>query len=292
MGRPAEGIALGVWVPGLPEASVLDRYTELTGHLPAIVHWWSNWQRSSRNFDTVAAEAIRRRGAIPMISWEPWHGLAAINRGELDGYARDFARSIVAYGGPLLLRFGHEMNGRWITWGDDAAAYRSAWRRLRRILADEGARQAAWVWSPHVVDRNAGRFESYYPGDDEVDWLALDGYNWGRTGRGRRWQTFDQIFASGYEAIIALSPSKPLMLAEIGCAEEGGDKAAWIRDAFLEAIPDRYPAVRAVVWFNEDKQGHADWRVESSSASLAAWRDVVADPRYAPTGERLPQGTT
>jgi hypothetical protein len=113
-----------------------------------------------------------------------------------------------------------------------------------------------------------------------VEWLALDGYNWGRSQRLSRWRSFDAIFAESYARITALAPGAPLMLAEVGCAERGGDKAAWIRGAFESAIPQRYPALGAVVWFNANPRGHADWRVESSPRSLEAWREVVRSERY------------
>jgi hypothetical protein len=277
----ATGCALGAYIPGTSDAGSLDRYAELVGGMPAVVHTFQHWERSTRMFDAAAAEAIARRGAVPMISWEPWAGLRPINRGEYDDYARTYAQSVASYRGLILLRFAHEMNGRWIKWGDDAEAYRSAWMRLRRIFRLERADAVRWVWSPHVVDRNARAFDAYYPGHDQVDWVALDGYNWGRSGRRTRWQTFDQVFSDSYQRLTALAPDKPLMLAEVGCAEEGGDKAAWIRRTFLDVIPARYPAIRSVVWFNEDKRGHADWRVESSATSLAAWREVTADPYYA-----------
>ena len=124
-------------------------------------------------------------------------------------------------------------------------------------------------------------FEPYYPGDDQVEWLALDGYNWGRR---RRWRALAQIRRDLLRAASrrwhSSAPDKPMMLAEIGCTERGGDKAAWMREALLDAIPDRYPAVQAVVWFNQHRRDHADWRVDSSSTALDAWRQAAADPRY------------
>ncbi len=184
----------------------------------------------------------------------------------------------------MFVRFAHEMNGSWIPWRSPPGAFRDAWRRLRDIFAAAGADSVEWVWSPHVRGLRASRFEPFFPGHDAVDWVALDGYNWGRSQRLSRWRSFDAIFAESYARITTLASGTPLMLAEIGCAEEGGDKAAWIRDAFGSAIPERYPAVRAVIWFNANPPGHADWRVESSPASLEAWRHIVRLPRYGGAG--------
>jgi len=68
------------------------------------------------------------------------------------------------------------------------------------------------------------------------------------------------------------------MIAEVASTESGGDKAAWIRKAFFEQIPNRFPRIRAVVWFHADKEN--DWRVNSSDSSLRAYREVVASVRY------------
>jgi len=278
-----EGIALGVWVRGFPNGpDAMDRYRRLTGHAPAIVHLFRNWTDATGTFDPALADAITSQGATPMISWQPpARDLGAVARGEHDDYVHAYAEAVAEWGGRLLLRPAHEMNGEWIPWRSDPGAFRDAWHRLRATFANAGAANTEWVWSPHVVDRRAADFAPYFPGADAVEWLALDGYNWGRSHRSTRWQSFDEIFADSYRRVTALAPDRPVMLAEIGCAEEGGDKAAWIRDALLDAVPDRYPAIRSVVWFHDAPAGHADWRVDSSPEALAAWREVVASPDYA-----------
>lgn len=276
-----ELIALGVWVRGYPvDPDAMDRYRRATDHQPAVVHLFRNWTDATGTFDPALADAITATGAVPMLSWQPPAGdLAAVARGERDAYVRAYAAAIAQWGGRLLLRPAHEMNGEWIPWRSSPAAFTDAWNRLRGIFAAEGATNVDWVWSPHVIDRRAADFVPYFPGDDAVEWLALDGYNWGRSHRSTRWQSFDAIFGDSYRRITALAPDRPVMLAEIGCAEAGGDKAAWIRDALLDAVPNQYPAVRSVVWFHDAPPGHADWRVDSSPQALAAWREVVRDPR-------------
>lgn len=278
---PPDPIVLGAYVRGYPtERSVLDRYAQLVGHWPALVHVFRNWTDVTRDFDPALADEVALAGSALMITWQPPRGsLAAIAAGDHDAYVRRYAGAIAAWGGRLLLRFAHEMNGEWIPWRSEPRTSRAAWRRVHAIFTEESA-GVAWVWSPHVRDQRAADFAPYFPGAGVVDWLALDGYNWGRSQPASRWRTIDEIFAESYREILALAADKPVMLAEIGCAEDGGDKAAWIRDAFLNAIPARYPAVRAVAWFHDRPRGHADWRVDSSSSALEAWREVTADPRY------------
>ena len=178
------------------------------------------------------------------------------------------------------------MNGDWLPWsgaanGRDPAEYVLAWRRVHSIFREEGASNAIWIWSPNSVDapREAWNgFTRYYPGDAYVDWVGVDGYNWGTTREWSSWQSFGSIFDPVYRAFAR---RKPIMISEVSSAEAGGSKAAWIASA-ARTLKMRFPAVRAVVWFNIDKE--ADWRVDSSASALHAFRALAADPYF---GARL-----
>ncbi len=287
---PPDRIALGAYVRGYPtDRQAMDRYAELVGRWPAIVHIFRNWTDATRDFDPELAATVTARDSRLMISWQPPPGdLRPIAEGAWDEYVIAYARAIAAASAPTLLRFAHEMNGEWIPWRSSPESFRAAWRHVHAIFAAESADTVRWVWSPHVPDPRAERFEPYYPSHDLVDWVALDGYNWGRSQPHTRWRDFDQVFASAYGDLVEMAPGKPVMLAEIGSAEEGGDKAAWIREAFGSALPARYPKVAAVAWFHAFPRGHADWRVDSSPSALAAWRGVVADPLMGLTGSGIP----
>jgi len=227
-----------------------------------------------------ALAPARAIGALPMLTWVPRDGLGPINLGQHDTDIHRYALALRAVGYPVLLRFGQEMNLPGTGWFAAPQAYIAAWRRIRGTFEEVGAGNVSFVWCPYVHDRGMRRFEPYYPGDDVVDVVGLDGYNWGRRRWWRRYRSFDAIFGASYRDLRRLAPDKPIILAELGCAETGGDKAAWMRDALLSAIPERYPAVEAVVWFDHHRPDHTDWRVDSSPEALGAWRDIVADPRY------------
>jgi hypothetical protein len=59
------------------------------------------------------------------------------------------------------------------------------------------------------------------------------------------------------------------MIAETGCAEEGGSKGAWI-DETSRSLKKMFPDVKALVWFDTDKE--CDWRIASSRESLNAFK--------------------
>ncbi|MGE5407107.1 MAG: hypothetical protein ACM3NV_00690, partial [Syntrophothermus sp.] len=113
-----------------------------------------------------------------------------------------------------------------------------------------------------------------------VDFVGLDGYNWG-TESGNVWQSAESVFAESYALLTTLT-SKPVIITETASGEAGGDKAAWIKNTFMSTIPRQFPRVSAVIWFNKVQE--EDWRVNSSEASLAAYRAVVNCSLYGGSG--------
>jgi mannan endo-1,4-beta-mannosidase len=150
------------------------------------------------------------------------------------------------------------------------------------IFRQRGVNNVEWVWSPNADCAGKCPFSGYFPGNSWVDWVALDGYNYGSVDHAP-WYSFNQVFKSSYAKLAALS-SKPVMIAETASTGTGGNKAQWIKQAFT-TLPRRYPRIRAVVWFDRDQE--TDWRVNSSPASLAAWKAVVASPLYAGSAATL-----
>lgn len=283
--RAAE-LALGVNPPGHRAlAKELDQFRALTGRRPAIAMWFQSW--SEPLFYRGNIKAADSRKATPMITWEPLKrnvriNLRAITKGNHDRYLRRSARSARRWGRPFYVRFAHEMNGDWYPWGlgvggNTGRDYRAAWRHVVRVFRREKATNVRWVWAPNVTGGNGvPRFEAQYPGDKFVDWVGLDGYNWG-TRRASGWRSLRAIFAPSYAAMKRLT-SKPLMISETASADEGGDKAAWIDAALSRDLPALMPDVRAVVWFQREKE--ADWRVDSTPESLASFRAAVTAPLF------------
>jgi hypothetical protein len=226
---------------------------------------------AARNIQTIVTQELSVYG-------EGWNEkiLRDIAKGKWDGYFRRFARSAKAYRGVVYYRFGYEMNGDWVAWGENPRQFKAAWRRAWEIFRQENARNVRWVWSPNVLW--GGRvFERdilpYYPGHKYVDVVGLDGYNFGeRHSRHHAWLGFDEVFGASIEGMKRHFPRKPLWITEVGCAD-GERKAAWIQD-FLRAF-NADPALRMFVWFNEDKQyaGEPNWRLDSDMDSMHRFRD-------------------
>jgi hypothetical protein len=287
-------IQLGAYVRDAPgSGQVLDDYANLVGQKPAIVMWYRGLDQPLMYSSEIANLAAREQ--TPMVSLEPVDAsgadipLARIAAGEYDSYLHEAAIVAKQWNQRLLVRFAYEMNlspaagipwggGQGAVAGNTAADYVAAWRHVVGIFRADGATNAEWIWAPNIDDGGIP-FSQYFPGDAWVDAVGLDGYNWGSAfaSSGHNWLSTADTFASSYATLTQLS-SKPVMITEVASAEVGGDKAAWILRGFLNEIPRLFPRVSAVVWF--DVQKEADWRVDSSPASLAAFRTVAASSLY------------
>jgi len=288
----ANTIALGAYVESAPEYDTLPEYISTVGTAPKVLMWYRNWANGPNPaFTPSDLDVAYNHGAMPLISWQPLDGEASdsqpayscvnIVAGRYDDFITTWARAAAAYHKPFYLRFAHEMNGDWYPWGtapsnpngNTPVQYVSMWRHVVTIFRQQGATNVRWVWSPNAISEYStfSSFDQNYPGDEYVDWVGIDGYNFGTT-YGSGWRTITEIFGTSYDVLTALT-AKPIMIAEIGASEQGGDKAAWIRQGLLTEVPRRLPRVRALIWF--DVKRDIDYRVDSSSAALAAFYAVT-----------------
>jgi Glycosyl hydrolase family 26 len=283
----AAPMQLGVYLPGGGgSASTLDSYSSMVGRNPDILLIFRNMEGPLLYSSEVSN--LKARNETPMVTLEPYANggvasFADIAAGKYDSYFRKEADAVRGAGVTVMLRFAHEMNLLSSDWGpgkagNNGSAYVEAWQHIVTVFRQEGATNVKWVWAPNV-DYGGRPFTQFFPGDEYVDYVGLDGYNWG-TSDGESFESFSKVFASSYATITQLS-SKPLIVTETASSESGGNKAAWIEETFFRTIPQTMPRVQAVIWFNDDKE--LDWRVNSSQASLDAYRKVVASSLYGGT---------
>ena len=217
--------------------------------------------------------------------------LSEINAGVYDGYFKKWAEDVASYKFPFFFRWAWEMNGSWFKWGRDAksspASYVLAWQRIHNIAKAAGAANITWVWCPNVDSVNSPIASAPYPGDAYVDWTCMDGYNEG----GPSWRSFSEAFGPTYNALLAIAPSKPIMIGETASAEgaflsgpgEFG-KRTWITDALAYSIPLLYPKIKAINWFNWNiVEGGTErtWPIETSDGAQVAFAAGVNSPYYA-----------
>jgi beta-mannanase len=153
-----------------------------------------------------------------------------------------------------------------------------------RIFRRERATNVRFVWGPNEETGGVRLIRRLYPGDRWVDWLGFSSFCWGGSWG---WRSPSAVYEHMYRTLAGIA-DKPIVVAETGAGEVGGEKARWIRRAFDRDLP-RLRRIRAVVWFDEHDR-MADFRVDSTRAALRAFRTAVASPRYSGTPADVKQG--
>lgn len=244
-----------------------------------MLHEYYSWGQS---FPTWREPWLVSGGRTPYLSWAG-PTTSSITNGSQDGVIDARARSLKAFGKPVLLRWFWEMDGtRNRARAVNATTYKAAWRRIVTRFRRLGATNVEFVWCPTAYGFVRGTAQTYYPGDDVVDWTCADGYNWAPLKPGTQWKSFADIFSPFYN--WAAKRPRPMIAGEFGAMEDParpGRKAQWLSDA-RNAVKTRFPRIKAVVYFMGD--GEEDrpyvWDINTSASAKAAWRAWGLDPYF------------
>ena len=271
---------------GLENTITPGRLAEYEGAagLPAAWVYFSHEWGEGRAFPAAQVGWIAAQGKVPYIRLmlrssteqdqaEPLFTPDRIIAGDFDTDLRRWARAARDAGTPILAEYGTEMNGEWFGWNgkwsgagtltgygdptlpDGPERFRDAYRHIIDLMRQEEARNVAWVFHVNDGDYPAtawNRFEQYYPGDDDIAWLAVSVYG-AQTPQDAEWPRFRDGMDSAYARLAALAPGKPVIVAEFGVTRDNplGDQAAWADSALTDLLVGRWPAVIGFSWWNE-----------------------------------------
>lgn len=291
-----------------PAAAAVNEFEDLIGRHIYSVMWYQGWDATGQpSFPCTNLLPVLDHDGVHTdlsfhLTWEPWaNSLADIANGIYDTYLTRYATEVKACGLKTRLRFAHEMiqndvydncQGQsncpeWYPWQDQPTAYVAAFRHIHDVFETAGATNVEFVWCPNNYPFELSIVQKYYPGQDYVDWLCMDGYNWtnqdGQPGW-PDWQWFDDIFYPIYHTFVDHSDifgNKPIMIGEFASCEAGSyeqsgqTKPAWINNTFERIKSSDYAQIQAFYWFHINKE--CDWRITSSPDSLIAFRTAISD---------------
>ena len=289
----AMAFQIGAWVGGpgqypQPTKENVQAFQNMQGnHIDFISHFALFDMNDWNNVKTYA-DVAKENGSTLVVTWMAnGYGAQDIVNGKCDNYIREFARGVRSFGDEIWMRPLHEANGDWYDWGvgkagagNTDANVAEAFRHIVKIFRDENVKNVKWVWTTNASNQGSGTtLTGNYPGDDYVDYISIDGYNWGSSQSWSKWQTFSQVFKKAYDALANID--KPLFIAEISSSEKGGSKADWITDMF-EQFRTNFSRVFAVMWFSQSKENEGDWALNTSQAAVDAWKAGVAKMQSEP----------
>ena len=256
-----------MYAKGLPDSyEPVTAFADATGAKPDIVMYYSGWYVP---FPTGFAKTVANHGAVPLVQMDPdGINIARIASGRYDGYLSSYAEAVRAYGHPVVLSFGHEMNGNWSDWGyrhTSPAAFVAAWRHIVNLFNVLGAHNVTWLWTVNIInDSRSGKVDNnlrqWWPGSSYVTWVGIDGYylepNW----------QFAPLFGPTIGAVHMLT-SDPILIAETGAVPAAGQPAK---------IDDLFAGIRSYgllgfVWFNSTNSVGLPFGINGPEA-IAAFR--------------------
>ncbi len=218
--------------------------------------------------------------------------------GTHDEYINKLADFLLSLGKrPVFLRIAYEFDGE--PWNHyDKESTKKAYIRMVTMLREKGVENTAFVWqSTGFMSPNDGDLESWYPGDEYVDWLGFSFFN--------RWAEQKMIaFArkKGKPVFIAeASPTithpdfdkksgntKEIQLSNPEQAEEAWQE--WFVP-FFKTIDDNPDVIKAVhyinchwdshrMWFDNPTFKRVDARLQLSDTLSNRWEKITSQPKY------------
>jgi len=261
---------VGVYEPGVPGSwSKITEFTTATGVKPGIAVYFSSWKQP---FAVSFAQTAWGHGAYVLVQLEPKGvTLDSIVAGHSDAYLRSYADAVAAFRHPVILSFGHEMNGTWYSWGDGQASpatFVAAWRHIVDVFRAEGAVNVTWLWTVSSIEGASSELSKWWPGAGWVSWVGVAGYYY------RASDTFGLVFGTTIADIRTFS-SAPVLIAETAVGTTA-NRESQIDGLFAGVSEQGLPGV---VWFDEAQHAgvyHQDWRLEDDPSALAAFTTAIS----------------
>jgi hypothetical protein len=231
------------------------------------------------------------RGRIPFVAWKPKntngtpYRWSTITNGDWDTWIGQRADAFNQFAQLTLMTFHHEPETDQDTPGvtnyGTALEYQAAFRYVVNIFRNHGVSNVVWavvLTQPSYTNpATGGRMQAdrWYPGDDVVDVIGSDGYNWYPTKTNSVWSSFSNVF-SGFYAWGA-NHSKPLLIGEFGCMEDPAvtnAKADWFMA--IPAVLQQWPAIKDICYFNHHDPVYP-WNLDSSPAALSGFQNMASN---------------
>lgn len=254
---------------------------ELLGDYPAVMGFDLGGleEDHTANLDSVPFDWIRReailqhkRGGIITFSWHPRNPRTGGNAWDVSdttvvrhilpgGEQHDlfvswmkkvatFLKEIRLEDGtpiPFILRPWHEYNGSWFWWGQNLCSdsqFVQLWCMFQDYMNKEMPSNIVWSFSPNMQGTwTEESFLTRYPGNERVDLLGCDAYQWGTE------EQFTTGLKLDLEFLTAFAETNHKLFAMTECGKQNSPTADWWGRVFLPLI-DPYPVCYFLPWRN------------------------------------------
>lgn len=258
---------------------------ELLGDYPAVMGFDLGGIElgDSCNLDTVPFDWIRKeaidqyfRGGFITFSWHPRNPHTGGNAWDVSdstvvrnilpggeqhelfvewmGRVAAFLKTIKTPEGisiPFILRPWHEYNGSWFWWGYNHCTdeeFKALWNMFQDYMNKEMPRNIVWAFSPNLYGSwTDDLFMSRYPGNDRVNIIGCDAYQWGTE------TDFVGAFTADIKFLDSVSIANKKIFAITECGMQNSPTADWWSRVFFPCI-DSHHICYFLPWRNWHKE--------------------------------------
>lgn len=254
---------------------------ETCGSYPAVMGFELGWveQDSLRSLDKVPfsrmvreAVAQHERGGIVTFSWHPMNPLNGKsawdpepnNVASLLPGGKDHAKLLLylnrlihffhqlktADGQPIpfIFRPWHEMSGAWFWWGKGsctAEEYKKLYRFTHDYIQKAGFSNIVWAYSPNYDGpETLEKYLTYYPGNDYVDLLGMDLYDFDHNNK-----VYTEQVHNAMEVLTAAGRQQNKLIAFSETGAQQLPESEWFTQVLWPAI-NGYSICYVLFWRN------------------------------------------
>jgi beta-mannanase len=219
-------------------AEAIQQFDATSRDMGLSLKWNQSYMKDDQSINQSMFDALTsssRNVTHIIVTFQIQSSLSGVIHGDRDANLVRVAKELAAWqhdhpGVTVIVRPFHEMNGDWYPWGfgnnhngNTPAQLVPAWKHVRSVMRHEFP-SLAFMWCPNVLLGKEKDFASYFPGEDQVEYLGLDGYNHSTSVGG--WKSLQEIFDDSLVAIRKVDKHTPLVIAETATTEPNAQAAA------------------------------------------------------------------
>lgn len=184
---------------------------------------------------------------------------------------------------PFIFRPYHENNGSWFWWGQNLCSdeeYHLLWIMTQDFISNyrgslelQGAKSPdlkntiLWSYSPNLQGNwTEEAWMKRYPGDDRVDIIGEDAYQWGAEA------DFKRQLDADLALITSIAQKHNKLIAMTECGYQNSPDATWWQRVFKPII-EKYPICYLLPWRNYKKEHFGASKDANTADDFKAWSE-------------------
>ena len=169
---------------------------------------------------------------------------------------------------PFIFRPYHENNGNWFWWGQKLCSdeqFHALWNMTQDFLNKRLYDNVVWSFSPNLQGNwTETEWMKRYPGDDRVDLIGEDAYQWGTE------KDFVQGVTADLKLITKIASEHGKLIAMTECGYQNSPDATWWTRVFMPLI-EQAPICYFLPWRNYKKEHFGASKDAKTASDFHQW---------------------